>query len=160
MKKLVYELTANRVRPYYIYQCDLAEGLEHFRTPVSKGIEIMESLRGHVSGIAVPTFVVDAPSGGGKIPVMPNYVVSQHEHKLILRNFEGRIVSYEEPQEYSGMCSGDTSCRYCREADRAGDEVVGVAGLFNDDPERIALIPEEHTDQDDEKRSSTASGAH
>ena len=77
MKKLMHELVRNRVRPYYIYQCDLSMGLEHFRTPVSKGIEIIENLRGHTSGYAVPTFVVDAPGGGGKTPVMPTYIISQ-----------------------------------------------------------------------------------
>ena len=77
MKKLVHCLVKMRVRPYYIYQCDLSMGLEHFRTPVSKGIEIIEGLRGHTSGYAVPTFVVDAPGGGGKTPVMPQYVISQ-----------------------------------------------------------------------------------
>ena len=76
MKKLVNELVRIRVRPYYIYQCDLSMGLEHFRTPVSKGIEIIEALRGHTSGFCVPTFVVDAPGGGGKTPVMPQYVIS------------------------------------------------------------------------------------
>ena len=110
MRKLMHKLTANRVRPYYIYQCDLAEGLEHFRTTVAKGIEIMEHLRGHISGLAVPTFVVDAPGGGGKIPVHPNYVVSQHEHKVVLRNFEGRIVAYEEPRDYTGMCTEGSPC--------------------------------------------------
>ncbi|MEG0500409.1 MAG: lysine 2,3-aminomutase, partial [Rikenellaceae bacterium] len=89
-----------RVRPYYIYQCDLSMGLEHFRTPVSKGIEIIENLRGHTSGYAVPTFVVDAPGGGGKIPVMPNYVISQTPGKVILRNFEGVITTYTEPEHY------------------------------------------------------------
>ena len=77
MKKLVNELVKIRVRPYYIYQCDLSMGLEHFRTPVSKGIEIIEGLRGHTSGFCVPTFVVDAPGGGGKTPVMPQYIISQ-----------------------------------------------------------------------------------
>jgi len=141
MRGLMQDLTANRVRPYYIYQCDLAQGLEHFRTPVAKGIEIMEHLRGHISGLAVPTFVVDAPGGGGKIPVMPNYMVSQHENKTILRNFEGRIVAYEEPQEYTGMCMEDQPCRYCRKAMREDPRPGGVAGLFDDDPENIALIP-------------------
>jgi lysine 2,3-aminomutase len=143
MRKLMHKLTANRVRPYYIYQCDLAYGLEHFRTPVSKGIEVLENLRGHISGLAVPTFVVDAPGGGGKIPVMPNYVVSQHEHKMLLRNFEGRIVAYEEPREYTGMCTEGKPCSYCREAEKEGTEPVGVAGLFDDDPEHIALVPSE-----------------
>jgi len=142
MRGLMHELTANRVRPYYIYQCDLAQGLEHFRTPVSKGIEIMEHLRGHISGLAVPTFVVDAPGGGGKIPVMPNYMVSQHENKVVLRNFEGRIVAYEEPQEYTGMCMEDGPCRYCRQARKEEGSPVGVAGLFDDDPGNIALIPQ------------------
>jgi lysine 2,3-aminomutase len=141
MRKLMHKLTANRVRPYYIYQCDLAQGLEHFRTTVAKGIEIMEHLRGHISGLAVPTYVVDAPGGGGKIPVHPNYLVSQHEHKVVLRNFEGRIVAYEEPRDYSGMCTEGHPCRHCRELMKEGVETVGVAGLFDDDPENIALVP-------------------
>jgi lysine 2,3-aminomutase len=88
------------VRPYYIYQCDLSVGIEHFRTPISKGIEIIEGLRGHTSGFAVPTFVVDAPGGGGKIPVMPNYVLSQGANRVILRNYEGVITTYTEPTDY------------------------------------------------------------
>jgi lysine 2,3-aminomutase len=143
----MHELTANRVRPYYIYQCDLAQGLEHFRTPVAKGIEIMEHLRGHISGLAVPTFVVDAPGGGGKIPVMPNYVVSQHEKKVVLRNYEGRIVAYEEPGSYSGMCMEDQPCRYCRKALEDATTPGGVAGLLDDDPEHIALIPQDRDGQ-------------
>jgi lysine 2,3-aminomutase len=148
MRKLMHKLTANRVRPYYIYQCDLAEGLQHFRTTVAKGIEIMEHLRGHISGLAVPTFVVDAPGGGGKIPVNPNYVVSQHEHKFVLRNFEGRIVAYEEPGDYTGMCTEGRPCSYCREMIKNGSEIGGVAGLFDDDPENIALVPGRDTSTD------------
>jgi lysine 2,3-aminomutase len=98
MKTLVQRLVMIRVRPYYIYQCDLSLGIEHFRTPVSKGIEIIEGLRGHTSGFAVPTFVVDAPGGGGKIPVMPNYVISQAPGKIVLRNYEGVISTYSEPK--------------------------------------------------------------
>lgn len=143
MRELMRRLTAHRVRPYYIYQCDLAHGLAHFRTTVAKGIEIMEHLRGHISGLAVPTYVVDAPSGGGKIPVNPNYVVSQHEHKVVLRNFEGRIVAYEEPQDYHGMCNEGRPCSYCRKVLQSGTVPVGVAGLLDDDPERISLIPQE-----------------
>lgn len=97
MKNLVHKLVKNRVRPYYIYQCDLSEGIAHFRTPISKGLEIMESLRGHTSGLCIPTFVVDAPGGGGKIPVQPNYVVAQAPGRWILRNYEGFITSYTEP---------------------------------------------------------------
>ena len=104
MKRLVHDLVQMRVRPYYIYQCDLSMGLEHFRTPVSKGIEIIEGLRGHTSGYAVPTFVVDAPGGGGKTPVMPQYVISQSPHRVVLRNFEGVITTYTEPENYHEEC--------------------------------------------------------
>ena len=100
MKNLVHNLVKIRVRPYYIYQCDLSIGLEHFRTPVSKGIEIIENLRGHTSGYCVPTFVVDAPGGGGKIPVMPTYLISQSPEKVVLRNYEGVITAYSQPAEY------------------------------------------------------------
>jgi len=109
MKKLVHELVKNRVRPYYIYQCDLSTGIEHFRTSVSKGIEIIESLRGHTSGFAVPTFVVDAPGGGGKIPVGPQYVISMGSNKVVLRNYEGVITIYDEPNRLQEKCQ----CEYC-----------------------------------------------
>ena len=102
MKELLHKLVRNRVRPYYLYQCDLVEGAGHFRTTVSKGIEIIEGLRGHTSGYAIPTFVVDAPGGGGKIPVMPQYLISQAPGKVVLRNFEGFITTYNEPNDYTG----------------------------------------------------------
>ncbi|MBZ0221138.1 MAG: KamA family radical SAM protein [Candidatus Methylomirabilis sp.] len=98
MKKLMQELLKIRVRPYYIYQCDMAVGTGHFRTPVSVGINIMEELRGHTTGYAVPTFVVDAPGGGGKIPVAPTYLISQAKGKLTLRNYENKIYTYSEPE--------------------------------------------------------------
>ena len=101
MKTLVQRLAYIRVRPYYMYQCDLSLGIEHFRTPVSKGIEIIEGLRGHTSGFCVPTYVIDAPGGGGKIPVMPNYLISQAPGKVVLRNYEGVISTYCEPGEYN-----------------------------------------------------------
>ena len=132
-KKLVHELVKMRVRPYYIYQCDLSMGLEHFRTPVSKGLEIMENLRGHTSGYAVPTFVVDAPGGGGKTPVMPQYVISQSPNKVILRNFEGAITTYTEPENYTpGECDVDFL---------KGDEIVndGVAKLLRG--EQLSMEP-------------------
>lgn len=135
MKKLVNELCRIRVRPYYIYACDLSQGLSHFRTPVSKGIEIMEGLRGHTSGFCVPTFVVDAPGGGGKIPVMPNYVLSQTPRKVILRNFEGVITTYTEPDHYESHCN----CPVCR-----GERkkiLSGIAGL--EQGERLNLEPTE-----------------
>ncbi len=100
-RQLVHELVMMRVRPYYLYQCDLVEGAGHFRTTVSKGIEIIEGLRGHTSGYAVPQYIVDGPGGGGKIPVMPNYVVSQAPGKVILRNYEGFITTYTEPEDYN-----------------------------------------------------------
>jgi len=110
MLQLVHKLLQIRVRPYYLYQCDLSEGIGHFRTPVSTGIEIIESLRGHTSGLAVPTFVIDAPGGGGKIPLGPNYVLSQGQGKIVLRNFEGNIHVYTEPgweeKRYAGKGAG------------------------------------------------------
>jgi lysine 2,3-aminomutase len=97
MKKLVQELLKIRVRPYYIYQCDLATGTEHFRTSVATGIQIIEKLRGHTTGYAVPTYVVDAPGGGGKIPVEPDYVMSRGKGRVVLRNYEGKVFEYPEP---------------------------------------------------------------
>jgi lysine 2,3-aminomutase len=99
-RELVHKLVRNRVRPYYLYQCDLVKGAGHFRTTVAKGIEIIEGLRGHTSGYAVPTYVVDAPGGGGKIPVQPQYVISQSPGKVVLRNYEGYITTYDEPLDY------------------------------------------------------------
>jgi lysine 2,3-aminomutase len=99
-RQLVHDLVRIRVRPYYLYQCDLVEGAGHFRTPVGKGIEIMEGLRGHTSGYAVHQYIIDAPGGGGKIPVMPNYLLSYSDHKVVLRNYEGYITTYEEPVDY------------------------------------------------------------
>ena len=97
MKRLMHELLKVRVRPYYIYQCDLSQGIGHFRTPVGVGINIMERLRGHTSGYAIPTYVVDAPGGGGKIPVSPNYIISQSKGEFTLRNYEGKAFTYHEP---------------------------------------------------------------
>ncbi|NLK64206.1 MAG: lysine 2,3-aminomutase [Tissierellia bacterium] len=133
MRDLVHKLVMNRVRPYYIYQCDLSLGIEHFRTPVAKGIEIMESLRGHTSGYCVPTFVVDAPGGGGKTPVMPNYVLSQSADKVILRNYEGVITTYTEPNLPELECQ----CDVCQ--GKKSDPLTGVAGLLQGND--LALEP-------------------
>lgn len=133
MKKLVHELVKMRVRLYYIYICDLSLGIGHFRTPVSKGIEIIENLRGHTSGYAVPTFVVDAPGGGGKIPVMPNYVISQAPNRVVLRNYEGVITTYTEPTDYKDECH----CEECEKARRK----EGVAELLSGG--RLSLEPSE-----------------
>ena len=124
MKKLVHKLVEYRVKPYYYYQCDLAEGTAHFRTSVAKGIEIYESLRGHTTGFAVPTYIIDAIGGGGKTPVFPNYVISQAPHQIILRNYEGVISKYTEPEDY---VEGECHCEDC-EAER---KRLGVAGLFD-----------------------------
>jgi lysine 2,3-aminomutase len=96
MKRLMQELLQIRVRPYYIYQCDPVRGTQHFRTPVAAGINIIEKLRGHTSGYAVPVYVIDGPGGGGKIPVGPNYILSQAKGKFVLRNFKGKIYTYLE----------------------------------------------------------------
>jgi lysine 2,3-aminomutase len=136
-RRLVQDLVRIRVRPYYLYICDLVEGGGHFRTPVSKGIEIIEGLRGHTSGFAVPTFVVDAPGGGGKIPVMPNYVLSSSDHNVVLRNYEGFISTYEEPQGYQPH--DKETCTYCQ-GKRSEIGQSGVFGLL--DEERMTIKPE------------------
>jgi lysine 2,3-aminomutase len=97
MKRLVHELLKIRVRPYYLYQCDPAVGTAHFRTPVSVGINIIEKLGGHTTGYAVPTFVIDAPGGGGKIPVGPAYMITHEKGTVTLRNYEGKVFEYIEP---------------------------------------------------------------
>jgi len=144
---LVHKLVQNRVRPYYLYQCDLSEGLSHFRTPVGKGIEIIESLIGHTSGYAVPTYVIDAPGGGGKIPVMPNYLISWSTNKVILRNYEGVITSYQEPDSYEPIfCDRNcTDCRLTLKLDDADEyQSVGIERLLSYDDDTISLIPSDN----------------
>jgi lysine 2,3-aminomutase len=97
MKQLVHRLLLMRVRPYYLYQCDPISGSAHFRTPVSKGLEIIQGLRGHTTGYAVPTYVIDAPGGGGKIPLQPDSVVGRDGDWIVLKNFEGREYRYPDP---------------------------------------------------------------
>jgi len=144
---LVQKLVQNRVRPYYLYQCDLSEGLSHFRTPVGKGIEIMESLVGHTSGFARPTYVIDAPGGGGKIPAMPNYIISWSTNKVVLRNYEGVITTYKEPDSYEPkLC--DRKCDTCRldldlnEADESA--AIGIEKLLGDTCSTISLVPDDN----------------
>lgn len=96
MKALVHGLLRLRVKPYYLYQCDPILGSAHFRTPVEKGLEIISGLRGHTSGYAVPTYVIDAPGGGGKIPLLPEYVVGREGEELLLRNYEGKTFRYPD----------------------------------------------------------------
>jgi lysine 2,3-aminomutase len=135
MRDLVHALVKNRVRPYYIYQCDLSLGIQHFRTSVAAGINIIEGLRGHTSGYAVPTFVVDAPGGGGKIPVMPQYIISQSPERVILRNYEGVITTYTEPTDLPKL---PCTCDYC--TGKKEYHYEGVAGLLHG--ERLALEPQ------------------
>jgi lysine 2,3-aminomutase len=111
MEELCRGLVKIRVRPYYLFQCDLVRGVEHFRTPISRGIEIMEYLRGRLSGLAIPTYVVDTPHGGGKIPVLPNYIISSSPSHTVLRNFEGMIVNYPEPMEPMPRTPPSTNAR-------------------------------------------------
>ena len=151
IKSLCHKLLKNRVRPYYLYQCDLSEGLTHFRTPVGKGIEIMESLIGHTSGLAVPTYVIDAPGGGGKIPVMPQYLISWSTNKVILRNYEGVITTYKEPDSYE-----PTFCnRKCDECDlqlnleEASETAnIGIQMLLSDEDKTISLTPADNARYD------------
>ena len=135
MKKLVQTLLTIRVKPYYIYQCDLSEGISHFRTSITKGMEIIENLRGHTTGMAVPTFVVDAPGGGGKIPVMPSYLISQSDRRFVLRNYEGVITTYTQPENVFSNCG---QCRICE--DERYKPLDGVAKLLSG--EKLYLEPE------------------
>ncbi len=147
MKALVHKLVENRIRPYYLYQCDLSEGLTHFRTPVGKGIEIIENLIGHTSGFCVPRYVIDAPGGGGKIPVMPNYLISWSTNKVVLRNYEGVITTYKEPDSYEPIFC-DRKCGDCKlqlKTDDAEEQkATGICKLLNDYDKDISLTPSEN----------------
>jgi lysine 2,3-aminomutase len=125
-RELSRALLRIKVRPYYLFHCDPVTGADHFRTPVWKGIEIIEGLRGHISGLGVPTYVVDAPRGGGKIPLAPNYLVSASNDSVILRNYEGMMVHYHptgDPPEHPSAVA-----------------TQGVSGLLEGDAE--VLMPE------------------
>ena len=111
MKDLMKKLLAIRVRPYYIYQADLTKGANHFRTPLEVGLNIMDKLRGHISGLAVPQFVIDAPGGGGKIPMLPNYVISRDEDKIILRNYKYNVYEYPDVRDESKVTEKDAYLR-------------------------------------------------
>jgi lysine 2,3-aminomutase len=137
MMTLMHKLVMNRVRPYYIYQCDLVHGAGHFRTPVSKGIEIMEALRGHTSGYAIPTFVIDAPQGGGKVPLLPNYLISMSDSRVVVRNYEGYISTYVQPSHYNPHDSA--TCSYCLEQ-YTETRQEGVAGLLAG--KNLSIAPE------------------
>jgi lysine 2,3-aminomutase len=147
IKNLMHKLVANRVRPYYLYQCDMSEGLTHFRTPVGKGMEVMENMIGHTSGFAVPRYVIDAPGGGGKIPVMPEYLISWSTNKVILRNYEGVITTYKEPDSYEPVFC-DRHCESCTlQLNLEGaeeDKAIGIIKLFRDKEKTISLTPRDN----------------
>jgi lysine 2,3-aminomutase len=107
IKELSHALLKIRVRPYYLHQMDVAEGLEHLRTPLRTGVEILEQLRGHTSGLAVPHLAVDLPGGGGKVTLQPDYVVERREGETLLRNFQGKAYAYPEPEEKDCSCPYD-----------------------------------------------------
>jgi len=138
MKKLVQELVKIRCRPYYYYQCDISRGLEHFRTAVAQGSEIQEAHRGHTSGFAVPLFIVDAPGGGGKIPVMPQYLVSMSDRRVVLRNYEGGTFAYPEARDRASACP--STCALCEDCAEL-ESKEGVAGLLAG--KKLCLVPED-----------------
>ena len=138
MRELMRNLLRIKVRPYYLFHCDPVIGAGHFRTSVWKGMEIMEGLRGHMSGLGIPTYVVDSPHGGGKIPVMPNYIVSASDDAVVLRNFEGQLVRYQAKDEPTTNVPTPTR---------------GVSGLLQGD--RTVLIPE-NVERMDRRRKMAA----
>jgi lysine 2,3-aminomutase len=125
IKDLMHALLRSRVRPYYLYQCDLSQGISHFRTSINKGLEIIEHLRGHTSGLAVPTFCLDAPGGAGKVPIMPQYLISMSDKTAVVRNYAGAISAYPLPHGYTGECPPTCKHHQVQRAD------VGVAGLMD-----------------------------
>jgi lysine 2,3-aminomutase len=129
MRDLMKGLLAIRVRPYYIYQADLTKGANHFRTPLEVGLDIMDKLRGHISGLAVPQFVIDAPGGGGKIPMLPNYVISRDEDKVILRNYKYNIYEYPDVRDESKVTSKDAYLRKQKRKRKVYDEKEMIANI-------------------------------
>jgi lysine 2,3-aminomutase len=163
MRKLIRAMLRVKIRPYLIFHCDPVIGAGHFRTSVWKGMEIMEGLRGHISGLGIPTYVVDAPHGGGKIPLMPNYLVSASDDCVILRNYEGMLVRYQaEDKEatiqptanrgVSQLIQGTTTAIVPRESERlerrrqnlqhkVADEPSQCSGGDSEGQERLVPLP-------------------
>jgi len=106
MKELMLKLLKNRIKPYYIYQADMTEGTDHFRTSVQKGLDILKDLMGHTSGMAVPYFVIDAPGGGGKVRLLPNSVVEHNKNEVVITNYEGKVFRYSQPNGNNGSTNG------------------------------------------------------
>ncbi|WP_439622662.1 KamA family radical SAM protein [Gemmata sp.] len=141
MRELLRGLLRIKVRPYYLFHCDPVTGAGHFRTSVWKGLEIMEGLRGHMSGIGIPTYVVDSPHGGGKIPMMPNYLVSMSDDAVILRNYEGMLIRYQAEDKPGTIEPTPTR---------------GVSGLLQGD--RTALIPQNNERMDRRRKRALLDG--
>ena len=112
MKELMLKLLKNRIKPYYIYQADMTEGTDHFRTSVEKGLDILKDLMGHTSGMAVPYFVIDAPGGGGKVRLLPNSVVEQNKDEVVITNYEGKIFRYTQPNEKNGSSRKNSKSKH------------------------------------------------
>jgi lysine 2,3-aminomutase len=133
MKELCQRLLMARVRPYKLYQCDLSQGIGHFRTSVAAGLGIMEHLVGHTSGLALPQYVVDLPGGGGKVPVDPRYMISQGDRVVIFRNYAGKFFKYVEPED-GGKSQCPANCHICEERKARGlDEKIGLERLLDTD---------------------------
>ncbi len=134
LKELFQQLVKLRVRPYKMYQCDLSQGIGHFRTSIAKGIGIMEHLIGHTSGIAIPEYVVDLPGGGGKVPVNPRYMISQGERVVLFRNYAGKIYKYVEPEDTTPSRCPE-NCTICQDRKMRGldQEQIGLARLLDTD---------------------------
>lgn len=149
--ELMHKLVKNRIRPYYLYQCDLVEGAGHFRTSVAKGIEIIEALRGHISGYSIPTFVLDAPEGGGKVPIQPNYLLSMSDKKVVVRNYEGFISAYTQPNDYQQHNS--ETCPSCLRKKKLNHQ-TGISGLLSGSKRTIK--PENWDNQHNDGNSDQA----
>jgi len=108
MKELMLKLLKNRIKPYYIYQADMTEGTDHFRTSVQKGLDIIKDLMGHTSGMAVPYFVIDAPGGGGKVRLLPNSVIEHNGNEVVITNYEGKVFRYHQPNGQNGLSDGNS----------------------------------------------------
>jgi lysine 2,3-aminomutase len=108
MRAQVQKLLMCRVKPYYLYQCDLIAGSAHLRASVRKGLEIMDGLRGHTTGYAIPQYVIDAPGGGGKVPINPEYVLSRNEDRVLIRNYEGKVFEYPESSDGTPLVTEST----------------------------------------------------
>ena len=137
MKKLFQILVQNRVRPYYLYQCDQVPGTGHFRTSIGTGLEILENLRGHTSGFAIPTYVIDAPEGGGKVPILPQYLISFSDTTAVIRNYEGLITAYHQPRQY--QIHDSHSCPQCQTIGHSGQ--AGVSAILSG--EARSIIPQD-----------------